>query len=70
VRKAFLPFALPDIDEAEVAEVASIIRSGWLTSGSKTDRFEAEFAACVGVKRAVAVNYCTAAMHLALGRSG
>jgi dTDP-4-amino-4,6-dideoxygalactose transaminase len=34
VRKAFLPFALPDIDDTELAEVASIIRSGWLTSRS------------------------------------
>jgi perosamine synthetase len=70
VRKAFLPFALPDIDDTEVAEVASVIRSGWLTTGSKTDRFEAEFAAFVGAGHAVAVNSCTAAMHLALEASG
>jgi perosamine synthetase len=70
VRKAFLPFALPDIDDTEVAEVASVIRSGWLTTGSKTDRFEAEFAAFVGAGHAVAVNSCTAAMHLALESSG
>jgi perosamine synthetase len=70
VRKAFLPFAVPDIDETEVAEVTSVIRSGWLTSGSKTDRFEAEFAAFVGAGHAVAVNSCTAALHLALESSG
>jgi dTDP-4-amino-4,6-dideoxygalactose transaminase len=66
VRKAFLPFALPDIDDTEIAEVDSVIRSGWLTSGAKTTQFESEFAAVVGAKHAVAVNSCTAAMHLAL----
>ena len=70
MRKAFLPFALADIDDTEVAEVTSVIRSGWLTSGSKTGRFEAEFAAFVGAGHAVAVNSCTAAMHLALEASG
>ena len=66
MRKAFLPFALPDIDDTEIAEVASVIRSGWLTSGAQTTRFESAFAAAVGAKHAVAVNSCTAAMHLAL----
>jgi dTDP-4-amino-4,6-dideoxygalactose transaminase len=66
VRKAFLPFALPDVDGTEVAEVAAVIRSGWLTSGAKTTQFESEFAGAVGAKHAVAVNSCTAAMHLAL----
>jgi len=70
LRGTFLPFALPDIDDTEVAEVTSVIRSGWLTSGSKTDRFEAEFAAFVGASHAVAVNSCTAAMHLALEANG
>ena len=66
VRKAFLPFAQPDMDDTEIAEVTSVIRSGWLTTGAKTTRFESEFAAAVGAKHAVAVNSCTAAMHLAL----
>jgi dTDP-4-amino-4,6-dideoxygalactose transaminase len=70
VRKAFLPFALPDIDDTEIDEVASVIRSGWLTSGAQTTRFESEFAAAVGAKYAVAVNSCTAAMHLALDAIG
>ena len=70
VRETFLPFALPDVDDAEIAEVASVIRSGWLTSGSKAAQFESEFAAFVGAKHAVAVNSCTAAMHLALEAIG
>ena len=65
-RGTFLPFALPDVGDAEIAEVASVIRSGWLTTGSKATQFEHEFAAAVGAKHAVAVNSCTAAMHLAL----
>jgi len=70
VREHFLPFALPDTDEAEVAAVAEVIRSGWLTTGAKTRTFEAEFAKLVGAKHAIAVNSCTAAMHLALEALG
>jgi len=69
-RRTFLPFALPDVDETEVAEVTSVLRSGWFTSGPKVTRFEYEFAARVGAKHAVAVNSCTAAMHLALEAIG
>ena len=66
MRSQFLPYALPDTDEAEIAAVADTIRSGWLTTGPKTRQFEAAFAAAVGAPHAVAVNSCTAAMHLAL----
>jgi len=66
MREVFLPFALPDTDEAEVLAVAEVIRSGWLTTGSKVREFEAAFAERVNAKYAVAVNSCTAAMHLAL----
>ncbi len=69
-RPTFLPFALPDIDEAEVEEVAATIRSGWISSGPKVEQFEAEFAAFLGARHAVAVNSCTAAMHLALEALG
>jgi perosamine synthetase len=69
-RSAFLPFALPDIDEAEIQSVAEALRSGWITTGPKTKQFEAEFAAYVGAKHAIAVNSCTAAMHLALEAIG
>lgn len=69
-RTVFLPFALPDTDEDEIAEVAEAIRSGWVTTGPKTRQFEAEFAAAVGARHAVAVTSCTAAMHLALEAAG
>jgi len=70
VREDFLPFALPDTDETEIREVEDVIRSGWLTTGARTRRFEAEFAAFIGVAHAVAVNSCTAALHLALEAIG
>jgi dTDP-4-amino-4,6-dideoxygalactose transaminase len=69
-RATFLPFALPDIGEEEVAAVSHALRSGWITTGPETKAFEAEFAAFVGVKHAVAVNSCTAALHLGLEALG
>ncbi len=60
-----VPYFRPAIGEAEIAEVIACLRSGWLTSGPVTKRFEAEFATAVGAKYAVAVNSCTAALHLA-----
>src|SRR2546421_3672778 len=65
-RKTFLPFALPHITQAEIDEVVDTLRSGWLTTGPKTKRFEREFAERIGAPYAVAVNSATAAMHLAL----
>ena len=70
MRQSFLPFALPDTGEDEVAAVAEVIRSGWLTTGAKVKAFEAAFAGLVGAKHAIAVCSCTAAMHLALEALG
>ncbi|MGB0383215.1 MAG: DegT/DnrJ/EryC1/StrS family aminotransferase [Ardenticatenaceae bacterium] len=70
IRSDFLPFALPDLDESEFLEIKDALRSGWITTGPKTRQFEAEFAAAVGAKHAIAVNSCTAAMHLALEAIG
>src|SRR5215467_5444107 len=69
-RATFLPFALPHITQAEIDEVVDTLRSGWLTTGSKTKRFEHEFAERVDAPHAVAVNSATAAMHLALDAIG
>src|SRR5437868_2968931 len=69
-RKTFLPFALPHITQAEIDEVVDTLRSGWLTTGPKTKRFEREFAERVGAPYAMAVNSATAAMHLALDAVG
>lgn len=69
-RTTFLPFALPHITQAEIDEVVDTLRSGWLTTGPKTKRFEREFAQRVAAPHALAVNSGTAAMHLALDAIG
>jgi dTDP-4-amino-4,6-dideoxygalactose transaminase len=66
----FLPFALPDIGEEEIESVCESLRSGWLTTGPTAKRFEDEFAEFVGARHALAVNSCTAGMHLALDAVG
>lgn len=67
----FIPFALPDIGEEEIAEVVDSLRSGWITTGPKTRRFEQEFAEFLGGDvEAVAVNSATAGLHLALEAIG
>ena len=67
----FLPFALPDIGEEEIAEVLDTLRSGWLTTGPKAKRFEEDFAAFIGAgSQARAVNSATAGLHLALEAVG
>lgn len=66
----FIPFAKPDISDAEIDQVLVCLRSGWLTTGPKAHEFEAQFAEVVGARHAVAVNSCTAAMHLALEAMG
>jgi perosamine synthetase len=68
--KPFIPFHLPDIGEEEIQSVVETLRSGWLTTGIKTKQFEKEFAAWIGAPHAVAVNSCTAALHLALEAVG
>jgi dTDP-4-amino-4,6-dideoxygalactose transaminase len=70
LRSTFLPFALPDLDDTEFSQIKEALTSGWITTGPKTRQFEAEFAAYVGARHAVAVNSCTAAMHLALEAIG
>jgi dTDP-4-amino-4,6-dideoxygalactose transaminase len=66
----FLPFARPDITQAEIDEVVDTLRSGWLTGGPKVAAFEEAFCALTGAKHAVALSSCTAGMHLALLAAG
>ncbi|MDR7420622.1 MAG: DegT/DnrJ/EryC1/StrS family aminotransferase [Armatimonadota bacterium] len=65
-RREWLPFHQPSIGEDEIAEVVDTLRSGWLTTGVKTQRFETEFARRLGVPQALALCSGTAALHLAL----
>ena len=64
----FLPFARPEIGDAEIAEVVDTLRSGWLTTGPKAKRFEDDFSAYLGDAslHSLAVNSATAGLHLAL----
>ena len=74
----FLPFALPEIGEEEIQEVVDTLRSGWVTTGPKSKRFEADFAAWLAAHanedpaqyQCVAVNSATAGLHLALEAIG
>lgn len=66
----FLPFALPVIEEEEIREVLDVLRSGWVTTGPKVKLFEGAFAEYIGCRHAIAVNSCTAALHLALEAVG
>jgi len=61
-----VPFFRVELTRDEIDEVVATLQSGWLTSGHHVRRFEQEFAAAVGGKHAMAVNSCTAALHLAL----
>jgi len=70
VRKEFLPFNRPDIEQAEIDEVVDTLRSGWITTGPKTTAFEGRFAEYIGVRHAIAVNSCTGGLHVALAAAG
>ena len=72
----FLPFALPEIGDEEIAEVVDTLKSGWVTTGPKARRFEGDFAAFLGDEtrgerlHCIAVNSATAGLHLALEAIG
>jgi len=66
VRDDFLPFALPSIGDGEISEVVETLRSGWLTVGPRTKKFEQSVADYVGVPRAAALSSCTAGLHLGM----
>jgi dTDP-4-amino-4,6-dideoxygalactose transaminase len=68
--KTFVPFARPDTGADEMREIASVINSGWLTTGSKTAQFQREFAEYCRARHALAVNSGTAGLHLALAGLG
>ncbi|HLK48478.1 MAG TPA: DegT/DnrJ/EryC1/StrS family aminotransferase [Bryobacteraceae bacterium] len=66
MNESFIPFHLPSIGDEEVREVEATLRSGWLTTGPRTAQFEREFATYAGASNALAVNSCTAGLHLSL----
>lgn len=70
MRETFLPYCRPDVGEDEIAAIAECIRNGWLTTGPKVREFEESFARAAGVKHAIALNSCTAALHVGLLAAG
>lgn len=69
-RNDFLVFGSPAIERQEIDEVVACLESGWLGTGPKVARFEEDFRAYKGAAHAVAVNSCTAALHLSLLAAG
>jgi dTDP-4-amino-4,6-dideoxygalactose transaminase len=66
----FLPFTRPTIDEASIAAVATVLRSGWITSGPKVLEFEAALSKYCANRPVRALNHCTAALEIALAACG
>lgn len=66
VRREFLHFHRASIGPEEELEVVQALRSGWLTTGPRTKQFEQVFAKYAGAKHAIAMNSCTAALHVSL----
>ncbi len=65
-----IPYFKPTIEREEIDEVVDTLKSGWITTGPKTKRFEEDFNRYIGSKHSVAVNSCTAALHIALVAAG
>ena len=69
-RTTFLPFSPPSITEQEIEAVVDTLRSSWITTGPKTKQFEQDFAAYLDAEGALALNSCTAGLHVALATLG
>jgi dTDP-4-amino-4,6-dideoxygalactose transaminase len=69
-QERFIVFGAPAIEESEIREVVASLQSGWLGTGPKVAQFEEDFRRYKGADYAVAVNSCTAALHLSLLASG
>ncbi len=70
MKEDYIIFGSPYIGEEEISEVTKTLRSCWIGTGPGVERFEKEFAQCVGAEYSVAVNSCTAALHLSLIAGG
>lgn len=65
-----IPIFRPSMGDEEIEAVAEVLKSGWIGLGPKTKEFESKFSDYIGVKYAVGLNSCTAALHLALNVLG
>ena len=66
MRKNYLVFGAPQIEQAEIDEVVDCLRTGWLGTGPKVAKFESAFKEYTGANHAMALNSCTAGLHLSL----
>jgi len=66
----FLPFSKPSITESEIAAVADVLRSGWITTGAKCTELEQQVSEFTGCQHAIALSSATAGMQLALHALG
>jgi len=66
MRKDFLVFGNPQIEEDEIKEVVDCLRSGWISTGPRVAQFEELFKNYIGSKHALALNSCTAGLHLSM----
>ena len=69
-QNAFIPFSRPWIDDTEIEAVSQVLASKWISTGNRVREFERSFAEYLGVKHAIAVSSCTAALHLSLVVAG
>jgi dTDP-4-amino-4,6-dideoxygalactose transaminase len=65
-----LPYHQPCIENEEIKEVVETLKSGWLTTGPRTLKFEEAFSDYIGCRHAIGLNSCTAGLHLALAAKG
>jgi dTDP-4-amino-4,6-dideoxygalactose transaminase len=70
MRSEFLSFSPPLIGQEEIDEVVASLRSGWITTGPRAERFEEEFNTFIGAPASLALNSCTSALHVALTALG
>ncbi|HBN09981.1 MAG TPA: UDP-4-amino-4,6-dideoxy-N-acetyl-beta-L-altrosamine transaminase [Cyanobacteria bacterium UBA8530] len=70
LENSFIPYALPFIEEEDIQAVGEALRSNWLTTGPRTKAFEREFSSFIGTNHAIALNSCTAGLHLLLKAAG
>ena len=70
MRKEFLPFTRPEVTDNDIAEVVSVLKSGWLTNGPKNAAFEEKICEYTDTKHAVALSSATAGMHILLASMG
>ena len=70
MRREFLSFSPPLIGQEEIDEVVASLRSGWITTGPRVERFQEDFKTFIGAPAALALNSCTSALHIALAALG